>query len=761
MLIDEFLTRVADAKPAGKGYLAKCPAHPDDRASMSISEGDSGAIVVRCFAGCDAKDIVAALDLELKDLFPPREEPYRKPRRPSNASTASSDKQATYDYRTADGELLFQVVRTIDRKTGSKTFFQRRPKTGGGWVNGLGGIETVPYRLRELLASDANGIVFIAEGEKDVENLRKLDFVATCNPGGAGKWHPHHSAYLSGRSVVVLPDCDDPGRKHAAQVARSLQGTAAAIAILSLPGLAEKQDVSDWLSIADNTPERLMALALAAPPWQAAADLELPHVTDMGNSERFLAAHGDNVRFWGARSAWVVWEGGQWRIDDQGLAARLAKKTAKAIYDEATQVSEALKGGAEVTIGGQEAKDPSGDLSKWAKASQSGRALETMLKISQTERMITAEQMDSNPWLFTVGNGTIDLQTGKLRPSSRDDLCTKGSPVVYDEDASAPLWEAFLLRIMEGDEELVAFVKRAVGYSLTGDTSEQCLFFLYGLGQNGKSKFLGAIRELMGNGFSRTMDFADLDAKNIDAHSTRLARLRGSRFVTATEAEAGRRLAEVMVKQLTGEDVISARFMRQEAFEFMPQFKLWLAANHKPVIKGQDDGIWRRIKLIPFVAKISEAEKDLHLGPKLKAELPGILNWAVQGCLEWQRKGLKVPAIVDDATTEYREDQDHVGSFLAARCSLSLNAKVVSSELYGDYRVWSEMVGAHTWSLNALSRALGEKGFAKVLVAKKRGWRGLGLLPVHERDVFPRQEVANGEGQSDNVRSLGHPKSLF
>lgn len=271
-------------------------------------------------------------------------------------------------------------------------------------------------------------------------------------------------------------------------------------------------------------------------------------------------------------------------------------------------------------------------------------------------------ELDRDPWLLNVKNGTVDLRTGELRPHKRDDLITKIVPVEYDSEASCPTWLAFLNRIMDGNERLIAFLQRAAGYSLTASTQEQCFFLLYGTGANGKSVFLTTLLAVMGDyGIQAAPDL--LLAKSGESHPTEVADLFGARLVVATETEAGRRLAENLVKQHTSGDRLKARFMRQDFFEFEATFKIWLATNNKPIVKGTDYAIWRRIKLIPFTVTIPPEERDKSLPAKLRQELHGILAWAVQICLEWQKYGLNEPQEVTAATCAYRDEQDILGSW--------------------------------------------------------------------------------------------------
>lgn len=435
--------------------------------------------------------------------------------------------------------------------------------------------------------------------------------------------------------------------------------------------------------------------------------------TDLGNSERFLKRHGEEVRFWSQRGKWLVWDERRWRVDKTDSIAEMAKDTVRAIAEEAKR-------------DGLKTKQKNA-IRTWAKTSQNITRLGAMTRLSRSARPVVTSQLDQDPWALTCNNGTLDLQTGKLRAHCPDDLVTKLAPVDFDEDAECPRWLAFLEQIMGGDHDLITYLQRAIGYSLTGLTTEQCMFFLYGTGANGKSTFLNTVQAMLGDDFTRQMDFGDLDAGNVDQHPARFAKLVGARWVVATESEQGRRLAEVIVKQLTGGDRLSARFMRQDFFEFTPQFKLWLASNYKPIIRGTDEGIWRRIKLVPFTVTIPEAERDGELGDKLLEELPGIFAWAVQGCLAWQREGLAAPGAVSKATASYRGEMDILQGFLSECCIVREDVRCGSKDLYEAYRKWCEASGEKAFGQRKLGLLLQDRGFARFRTKRMRGWEGLGL----------------------------------
>ncbi len=426
--------------------------------------------------------------------------------------------------------------------------------------------------------------------------------------------------------------------------------------------------------------------------------------TDLGNAERFVARHGANVRYLPAWKKWLIWDGKRWALDETIEIRRMAKETIRGIWKD--EIAEATG-------------DHKKDLVKHAMQSESNSALNSMLQCAMAEASIaiTPAMLDADPWLLAVDNGVIDLRTGELKAHDRRYLMTKVSPATFDPDATCPQWLGFLARIMNNSEPLIAYLQRAVGYSLTGTTGERALFFQYGSGANGKSTFLEILRALLAD-YAQQADFTTfLERKGDTGPRNDIARLFGARVVTSSEVGEGKRLNESLAKTLTGNDTVTARFLHAEFFEFKPQFKLWLAANHRPIIRGTDPAIWDRIRLIPFTVSIPEAERDQDLKTKLLAELPGILAWAVQGCLDWLEGGLRTPNEVQAATADYRRDSDTLGAFIDDACELDPDSETPATELYQAYKRWADDHGEYQITQTAFGRQLEERG----ITAEKTG----------------------------------------
>jgi putative DNA primase/helicase len=424
------------------------------------------------------------------------------------------------------------------------------------------------------------------------------------------------------------------------------------------------------------------------------------NLTDLGNARRLVGLFGEDIRYCYAWGKWLIWNGSRWEKDGNGGIFRKAKDTVATIYSEAANAQDS-----------EERKS----LARHAASSESEARLRAMVSLAESEEGIPVktDQLDADPWLLNCANGTVDLRTSELHPHQRENLITKIVPVEYAPAAECPAWIDFLQKIFSGNGNLITFIQKALGYSLTGSTREQIVFFLYGSGANGKSTLINIIMALMGDYALQTPAETFLQADRGNSIPNDIARLKGARFVAAVEAGEGRRLSEALIKQLAGGDTVAARFLHQEYFEFNPQCKIYFATNHKPRIAGTDHAIWRRVRLIPFNVTISEQEQDKDLPDKLRQELPGILAWAVRGCLGWQELGLGVPDEVAAATEYYRAEMDVIGGFIEDNCIVQPYAKVSIKQIYESYSKWCISAGEKLLSQRNFSGKLEEKGFIK------------------------------------------------
>ena len=457
------------------------------------------------------------------------------------------------------------------------------------------------------------------------------------------------------------------------------------------------------------------------------------NLTDLGNAERLVKRHGENIRYSEERKRWLIWNGKVWEWDFGAKVMALAKETARNILHEAADEKDDEK---------------RKELIKHAVRSESEARLTAMVNLAQSEPRIPVQgkELNSNPWRFNCLNGTVDLRTGELLPHKREDLITIMSPGAYVPDTRCELWLKFLDRVTGGNTELARYLQRGVGYSLTGDTRAQVMFFLYGLGNNGKSTFIATVRKMVGGyGATAPVDMFLTKDKTARGPKEDLANLQGKRFVAASEVEVGRRLAVVVIKEMTGGEAIRADRKYEHEIEFQPTHKLWIGGNHKPVIADASLAIWRRIKLIPFTVTIPDAEIDQDLPLKLEAELPGILAWAVEGCLVWQKEGLKEPREVTAATLAYRDEEDILAEYIQDRCVLKATATVSKADLHENYKQWCENTGVQPISQKTLRTRLMERGITDGKSGSIRYWRGIGL----------------SEGQEQKEGHLGQEMTIF
>ncbi len=468
----------------------------------------------------------------------------------------------------------------------------------------------------------------------------------------------------------------------------------------------------------------------ARPPEPPPVIMEAFSLSDLGNSRRLVALHGQDLRYCHLNKKWYAWNGKYWAVDSTAEVERRAKLIIAELYREASECQDFKE---------REARG------KFALQCEESRRILAMVRQAQSEPgvPILPAAFDAQPWLLNCANGTIDLSTGRLRPHAREDLLTCMSPVPFEPEAEIIEWEKFLYQIMDVRREptaadrMVVFLQRAFGYAVTGATKEQCLFILWGGGANGKSTLLNLVKEVLGN-YALNTPIETLLAKNRGGDiPTDVARLDGPRFVTASEVDRGRRLAESLVKELTGKDTISARFLYGEYFDFKPQFKLFLSTNNKPVIRGADDAIWRRLNMIKFNVQFGEGKdfpQDKDLEDKLRAEAPGILAWLVRGCLYWQQEGLGRPEEVTAANAEYRAEMDVLAEFIEDCCLVAPGLSATAQEIYSAYCHWAEEAGLKEKEImkqRTFGICLTERGFKRDKgAAGKRFWRGVGLRSV-------------------------------
>lgn len=437
---------------------------------------------------------------------------------------------------------------------------------------------------------------------------------------------------------------------------------------------------------------------------------------DMGNAERFVDLFGENVRYCYTEKKWYFYNSMRWSVDNLGVILRMADKCVEAMKAEAKLYLQA-----DEESGGDMAKA----FEKHMKSSRSNKSKKAMLNEIEHHLPILPIQMDRYKMALNTPSGIINLKNGDVKAHNPEYYFTKITSVDCAEAADCPRWLAFLDDIFAGDKDLIRYIQKAVGYSLTGSTAEQCAFFLYGTGRNGKSTFIDVIRDVFGDYAANIQpETIMVKSSQSNAINSDIARLKGARLVTSVEPNEGVRLNEGLLKQLTGDDTVTARKLYSEEFEFKPEFKLWMATNHKPIIRGTDTGIWRRIHMIPFNVQIPEDKVDKNLTHKLKAEMTAIFKWCIDGCLMWQREGLQMPAAVLKSVREYRREMDVISAFIEDKCTLE--GTVQASMLYAAYVSWADSNNEYCMSNTKFSTELAKR-FEKIKGRNYKYFSGISL----------------------------------
>lgn len=621
---------------------------------------------------------------------------------------------AYYNYCDEDGDVLMQV-----RRFEPKTFRQYSPAPDG-WKPSIEGVRLIPYRLPELMAAPLGTPVYIVEGEKDADRLAALGLVATCCAGGAGKWRDSHTECLKDRTVVLIPDNDEPGRDHVQKVAKSLKGTAAHIRIMELAGLPEKGDVSDWLD-AGGTHEELSRLPTVAPTKaENAGDTEddnTPFGSELALSDEFARVAAGKLR-WTPGLEWMANNGTHWEKDDS--LKRFT--TAKTVCRGAASGLESQKLAAKICSAGTHS---------------------AILSLARSAHGIVTDvlEWDAHPMLLNTPDAVIDLTTGKS--VNRDGLLFTQVAGASPSAMPTPIWNKFISEVFDGDLEMVEFMQRMGGYSLTGSIKEQKLFFLHGNGANGKSVFLDVLRSLGGK-YSYNLPSEALMTSKHESHPTMLASLHGKRLAVSSEIEESAHWAEARIKAMTGDETMTARYMRQDFFTFRVSHKHVIAGNFKPRLKGDDFAMVRRMVLVPFSQRFEGTRRDNNLPEKLKAEYPGILAWFIEGARKWVATGLSIPATITEASQQYMAEQDDIGLWIESCCDRINGAQELSSQLFASFDAWKRRNGEHAGSEKTFSQRL-ERIYDKKRTKRGKEFSGLRLIHSFNDPINAYEAASRGE----------------
>jgi putative DNA primase/helicase len=784
------------------GYLALCPAHKDSRPSLRIWRGDDNKVRITCRSGCKPDEVVKAANLTWSDMFNATGEGLTVTKeKPALVGTAQTAALAMYvddtsgllqsleaDYGIVQARTYlhdrFGVSAELARELelgysgpfkfpfASRAFtsfprvtvpfknfrgivhaLQGRDLSGkcpGRWV-GLTNPEGARWGQYGVFRGQGGyGVTLITEGPGDALTAAAVGYDAVAIRGAALAGTPELveelARGLEGSQVIVAGDNDTAGMGFTKRLSAGLSKHGITVYMLQIP--TDGWDLTDWRKDSpEDFPAALHKAVKRAEPYSetkgllvdAATGALVPDATTATRavelitefSERYgtsdvLSAHalvaftGGTIKY-AKGLGFYVWDGKVW-------------------HQSETKVRQLIHFmGASLSVAASTIPDAGEHTKKIASHFMNTRSIDALIRELKAVPavQVSADEFDARPELLSFSNGTVDLRTGELRAHNKADMLTASLPIEFDPDAKAPRFEAFLSEIMPGLPDMPAYLRRLCGYGISGSTSEQCFAVLHGSGANGKSVLTDTLTEVFGQ-ITTTTAFSTFEDKGSGGIPNDIAALRGARLVMASEGDSGRPMSEAVLKRVTGKDKVTARFMRQEFFTFAPTFLIMLATNHKPNFKGQDEGLWRRVKMIPFNRYFAPDERDYDLSEKLLAESAGIVAWAVRGAVEWFANGLQDPAAVKNATKEFRETADGLQGFMPGVLEATGNEddRILGNEAFSMYLDWCEaenLPQKERWRRTTFYRAMEERKVTRRKTAQ--GITLFGVRPMHHDDT--------------------------
>lgn len=796
MILEEFLRRFTAVVDERDGWVVPCPAHHDSRPSLRIAVGDSGAVLLKCRAGCDTARILDRLGMTFADLAavdaasaPARARSTSAPAGPAQVAALAArldayaealrqdtdEAAATADYARArfglsddDIDRLGlglatdlgggpRLVVPFRDRDGVPRGFQARalaPRAHVRWIGPKSPHGASWARVGWLPGEAGWSEVIVTEGPGDGLTACAVgyDVVFVRGAGLASSVADDVAALADGRPVVICGDADSAGDAFSRTLGAELAKRGLSVRKVRPP--QDGDDLTDWRKHDPESfaTEFIRAVQAAQDPgglrtrMAAWTDVDLTDVAAARRLRVHFESLGSGVRY-SPEAGFFILRDGVWRLDKLDEVRTHAQIVARSIWDEVAELADALEAV-------EQAGDPDGEAAKlkrrigqlrsFAKHANSTKGIDAMTKELRALQGVAVDvnEFDKHHHLLACRNGVIDLRTGELLPPDPGYLITRRVDLDFDPDAQAPRWEAFLREIFPRHAEMPDFIRRLVGYGITGETAEQCFAVLWGTGANGKSVFTDTLTEVFRE-LTVTTPFSTFEEKPSGGIPNDVAALKGARLVMAAEGEAGRPMAEALIKRVTGRDLISARFMRREFFEFRPTFLLMLATNFRPQFRGQDEGLWRRVKLIPFERYFAPHERDHQLGETLKAEAAGILAWAVRGAVEWYRGGLADPTPIVEATKEYRQTSDALAGLLPGVLVFDPEGRITGKVAYDAYLTWADeenLPPKERWTRRTFFAALEERG-----AEKKKSNAGVYFLGL--RRTRPTDAVADTESE--------------
>lgn len=684
MQLDEILVRFKDVSKCGShSYMCKCSAHRDDKASLSIKDiGDR--ILVYCHAGCDTQTVLQNVGLEIKDLF--------KENRTTHLNWQDKIKvwqdkkkgplklEELYPYYNDNNNIIYYKARYEQKEIRHFRVLNNEII----WKDVFQGVEKTLYNKSAIKTALEKGEpIYYVEGEKDVHTLTALDLLVT-TAGGATAWRKEFAQYFKELEIIILQDNDEAGEKLSRQMIHDLIPYAKKIKVV-IPSNQLHGDVTDYLLEGHTKYELLEMINKEKEEKQTKTQpLKQYRLDDTDNAQTMAEMYKETLCYAYDVNKWFIYNGVKWEEDRTDGVRILANQ----MIDRMQEDFLLLVNGIEDT---KERSKQEKLYNNHLKSCRSNRGKTAILNETKHLLPTVSSNFNNRRELLNATNGTYDVREKQLYPHQPIHYLSQVTNVPVIAGAQAPTWERFMDEIFLGDKDLIRYVQKAIGYSLTGFTHEQCMFIGYGDGANGKGVFKDILSYILNDYVKCPQAETISQIRQGSEASPDIINLMDARLVVCVESNKGVRFNEALIKQLTGEDKVTARRLYCEPISFLPQFKLWLFTNHMPEVVGMDKGIWRRLKVIPFKLDLSEEKKDKYLKDKLMKEVEGILWWCIQGINLYLEEGLKEPEAIVELVCEMKEESDVLGRFLSECTIAKQGSKVQAKDLYVRYVEWCKV----------------------------------------------------------------------
>lgn len=682
MRLEEVISRFEQAKSNGRNsYICRCPAHKDKEPSLSVKDTDD-RILIFCHAGCDTLTVLGYVGLEVKDLF----------KQNNNTLTLTWQEKVKVWHHKQKGQLPLQELYPYYDDSQNILYYKARYqgkeirhfKIDGDhviWKDVFKGIQKTLYNKAALKrAREQNEPIYYVEGEKDVHTMEALG-LCSVTAGGATAWYKDLARYFEGLDVIILQDNDEAGEKLSKQIRQDLCTTAKSIKVI-VPSDKVHGDVTDYIQDG-HTKYQLLELvgAKEEETLEEKKPLKNYRLDDTDNAHTMAELFGDTLCYAYDLNKWFIYNGVKWQEDRVDGVRLLANQMIDRMQDDFLVLTNAIEDG-------KEKKKQEKLYNLHLKSCRSNRGKTSILNETKHLLPVVSSHFNNKRELLNTPDATYNLVEKNCYPHNSKDYLSQVTSVPIVEGAEAPTWERFIDEIFLGDQELKRYVQKAIGYSLTGFTKEQCMFVGYGDGANGKGVFKDILSYVLNDYVKCPQAETISQIRQGSEASPDIINLMDARFVVCVESNKGVRFNEGLIKQLTGEDKVTARRLYCEPISFVPQFKLWLFTNHTPEVVGTDKGIWRRLKIIPFALDLAEDNKDKNLKDKLMQEVEGIFWWCIEGLNLYLQEGLKEPDTIMKAIHEFRDESDMLGQFLCDCTIAKEGGRVQAKELYIKYVEW-------------------------------------------------------------------------